>query len=314
MFLFNRFVECQLEKGEESGRLHWQGVIKMEYAVTLKRIKEILKTHGGHFENMRGTFAQAIAYVRKEESQEKDAEGERIFFQYGIEPVTSDEKQGWHDVMQAGSYSEAVEIVKDNMPRDFVLYKEKIQQNMSKLFEEKVEPKFDLKRFLVPPIGVNLLQRFSIIMSGDAGIGKTNFALAHFDRPLLVRHLDRCADINWADYDGVIFDDVDLSRLPATELIHLFDLDFTSEIHVRYKVAVIPPKFPRIFTTNIRTKGEMFDHITNAAQKDAIYRRVSWHRYQNKMFSDPDDDVEFIAAENYDRDIVAVPVDLNVTD
>lgn len=87
-----------------------------------------------------------------------------------------------------------------------------------------------------------------VIFCGPTGIGKTEFALAHFENPLLVRHVDDLKRLN--GHDGIIFDDMSFLQWPDTSQIHLCDWTRGSSINCRYANAYIPAKVPRIFTTN----------------------------------------------------------------
>lgn len=88
-----------------------------------------------------------------------------------------------------------------------------------------------------------------IIIIGDSGIGKTEFAKAHFQNPLIVSHMDDLAELN-EDFDGIIFDDMDFKHIPRTAQIHICDVSMTRSIHIRYGLATIPKKMKRVITCN----------------------------------------------------------------
>lgn len=88
-----------------------------------------------------------------------------------------------------------------------------------------------------------------VIYWGETGIGKTEFALAQFKKPLMVRHIDDLGQLEPTVHDGIVFDDMSFRHMPRTAQIHLIDAR-SSSIHIRYTTATIPDKFPRIFTTN----------------------------------------------------------------
>ena len=77
------------------------------------------------------------------------------------------------------------------------------------------------------------------------GIGKSNFDLSHFSRPLHVtcrQDFDKC--------DGVVIDDVVLHNRDPEEVIQLIDLQFTTSINVKYGMGILKAGFPRITYTN----------------------------------------------------------------
>ena len=67
------------------------------------------------------------------------------------------------------------------------------------------EPKWTLDDFARPPL--RGLDQRAVLLPGDAGIGKTCFAMAHFQRPYVLKTLDQLKDIP-GDCDGLIFDDM----------------------------------------------------------------------------------------------------------
>ena len=90
----------------------------------------------------------------------------------------------------------------------------------------------------------------SHILWGESGVGKTSFALAHFDNPLLVSHMDDLLKFDATVHDGIVFDDMDFNHMPRTAQIHLVDQDHARSLHCRYRVAHIPRSTRKIMTTN----------------------------------------------------------------
>ena len=105
------------------------------------------------------------------------------------------------------------------------------------------------------------------ILWGATGIGKTQFAMAHFTNPLVVRHMDTLLELT-EEHDGIVFDDMHFKHLPRATQIYLVDWELDAQIHCRYRVARIPARTKRIFTTN--DEGGHCIDINDAA----ILRRV----------------------------------------
>lgn len=99
----------------------------------------------------------------------------------------------------------------------------------------------------------------SLIFHGEAECGKTEFAKCHFDRFLLIRHMDALAAYDPSLYDGIIFDDMSFKHLPRTAQIHIVDVDNDSDIHIRYSTVFIPAGTKKIFTTNDMTFFDLED-------------------------------------------------------
>lgn len=116
------------------------------------------------------------------------------------------------------------------------------------------------------PLEFSVKKGFSFILIGLPGCGKSQYAMAHFKKPLWVNHMDDLGDFSDKLYDGIIFDDMDFLHLPRTTQIHLVDWAQPRNIHIRYKVAKIPKHTPKIFTCN-----DMCMDIDD----EAILRRVT---------------------------------------
>lgn len=90
----------------------------------------------------------------------------------------------------------------------------------------------------------------STLVMGPAGTGKTCWAKLMAPKPaLFVRHLD-CLQHLTQRHKSVIFDDLDYSHLPPSTQKFLVDTTDIQAIHIRYRVATIPPGIVKIFTAN----------------------------------------------------------------
>jgi hypothetical protein len=112
---------------------------------------------------------------------------------------------------------------------------------------------------------------YNWLLYGDAGTGKTNFALSHFENPVLVSHIDDLKKIN-DETDGIVFDDMAFNKYPHGSIIHLLDRDMERSIHSRYFNATIPANIPKIFTSN---RDDIFipEGDLNEEQMKALKRR-----------------------------------------
>lgn len=139
---------------------------------------------------------------------------------------------------------------------------------------------FKLSDFTKPPLDLSIAH----VLRGKSHIGKTEFALAHFRYPVLVRRIEDLKNISLRT-DGVVFDDIRFTHpdntkklnLTSEETVHLLDMNHASSTEARYKDAEIPAKMPRIFTTN-RSCTSAFDHIfpppETPAHQEAYDNRV----------------------------------------
>lgn len=131
-------------------------------------------------------------------------------------------------------------------PKAMIKYHKGAYEMMTVMNKPETKIRFKLKEFK-PWIPITEWDK-SIILIGDSGIGKTEFAKAHFKKPLMVSHID---DLRLLDtHDGIIFDDMDFKHWPRTSQIHITDIDENRSINVKYGTALIPAESKKIFTCN----------------------------------------------------------------
>lgn len=140
---------------------------------------------------------------------------------------------------------------------------------------------FTTDSFNVPMLDVSSKP---IVLHGKSNTGKTSFAVAHFQRPLLCSTLDTLKAFKAGVHDGIVFDDVDCSKLSPEAAIQLLDVAHTRHIQLRYAPAVIPAGTPRIFTTNVKPK-KLFPHSDCRHQRHALKRRYVAVKVKAKLFT-----------------------------
>ena len=123
----------------------------------------------------------------------------------------------------------------------------------------------------------------SWLIHGVSHTGKTQYALAHFQKPLLVRHIDKLKEFDQDIHDGIVFDDMCFKHLHAQAIIHLLDTDNDSQIHCRFNVAEIPEGTKKIFVSN---RDDIFipKDLINEEEKTAIERRYYTIHILGKLF------------------------------
>lgn len=109
----------------------------------------------------------------------------------------------------------------------------------------------------------------SIVLWGSTGIGKTEYALQHFNNALFVTQKDALKRFNPEQHDGIVFDDMNFSHLHREEQIHITDMTKSRDLHCRNDDAVIPAYTRKIFTTN-NPGGAIFE-----LDDPAIRRRLN---------------------------------------
>ena len=235
------------EVGEKTNTPHLQGHIIFKRTYRLSALKKI---------NERAHWEPA-----KCEDFNYETKGDNIF-------MKDNRKQGHRtdldDVADAIKQGQSIKEIASNHTSSFIKYHKGIERTHEILVTEVEGAEYDITS-CEDHLGVGKLDGIkSAIILGKSGCGKTQFALAHFKRPLMVRHIDDLKKFN-SEYDGIVFDDMDFRHMPRTSQIHLVDWDNNSSIHCRYANAKIPKHTKKIFTCNIYP----FD------DDPAIARRVS---------------------------------------
>lgn len=88
------------------------------------------------------------------------------------------------------------------------------------------------------------------VIVGPPGCGKTQYALAHFENPLFVRHKQNLGNFVPGVHDGIVFDDMSFKHWPEDAQKHVTDWDEPSDIEIKYSVARIPCNTRKVMTCN----------------------------------------------------------------
>jgi len=266
------YVEGQLELSTSNQSQHWQLYAEATVSGSLTQWKTVFGKHC-HVETRRGTLEQALQYVRKQESR---LHGPNTTLLYGElhqqKHTTPDRNKTYQTALAQPTYNQAMDFLKTEVPRDFVIYNTQISNCLKTVFAPKFTPPTGLN-WIVNFIPNEILSTKAVFITGCAGSGKTTWALSHFKLPILISHIDDLKRFNPAIHDGLVFDDMTFQHWPPTSCIHICDMDFDRSINVKYGTANIPRLTKRIFTTNVPIESFFSDKCTDE-QWNAIYRRV----------------------------------------
>lgn len=249
---------------------HWQGYATFNKPMSMIQLKKL--NHRIHWEKAKGTPYQNKVYCSKDGD----------FQEYGVipnAPGPSHKKQTkdpYHKVLAADNAQDAIERVKAKRPRDYALHGEAIERNLKRHKPMSFSSKHSMDDFLRGPLPLNL----PTLLYGPSNTGKTQFALAHFQKPLLVSHIDDLKMFN--NHDGIVFDDISFLHWPPTSVIHLLDQDCPRSINVKYGTTVIPANTKKIFTFNL--PNPFYTEQCPEYQQDAINRRYEGVNIINKLY------------------------------
>lgn len=242
------------EIGEEKKTPHLQGFIGFKGHKRAAAVKKMHPT--AHWELARAK--DASMYPLKKDSE----------VIININNKQQGKRSDIHNLIEAVEKGATMEDLWQDHKAAMIKYHKGVEEGMKQWKKRKVEIKFKLEDFCEPPLDLKM----PTVLHGTPGIGKTQFALAHFKNPLVVSHMDDLLFFT-SEHDGIIFDDMDFKHLPRSTRINLVDNELDRSIHVRYKVARIPAFTKKIFTTN-NYGGNIFKPDDNPAD-EAIDRRIT---------------------------------------
>lgn len=243
-----------------TGKKHLQGFMILLNAKAMTAVKTWIGLSRIHLEKSLGTVEQNRAYCQKDgDFVEK---GDPV--EQGKRGDLDDFKAAMDDGMDEQQLANEHFKVWAKYPGLVKRYKN-IQR-------ESAKPVYDLASFDWSDSFMDYDWNKSLILYGEPGIGKTEFAKALIGEGfLLVSHLDQLGHFLPEKHTGIVFDDMSFRHLPRESQIHLVDTENERAIHIRYGVGIIPAGTKKVFTTNI--------HGGNIVDLDdgAIKRRVSIH-------------------------------------
>lgn len=253
---WDKFVYiCFQKEVGASGTPHLQGYIQLSTRVRFTQVKDKL---GGraHLEDSRGSDQDNYIYCSKEGGQEFTEIGERI--EMGRKKRKRDDED----------YSDLITYIKEGHTERQIIerFPELCVKNMSSV-------KYIMGLYKKKPLTIyngpwlwTLPELFTwdktLILVGDSGIGKTEWAKSLMINPLFVTHIDDLKRFDCNEHGGIIFDDMSFTQIPRTAAIHLVDNDNPRSIHIRYGRAEIPQGTKKIITSNLH---EIFPEDTTGA-------------------------------------------------
>lgn len=117
----------------------------------------------------------------------------------------------------------------------------------------------DIKEFEMPEEVLdwktNLYDKKTLILFGPSGTGKTEFSKSVLKsmnlNTIFIRDTNAVKELDAGIKNpALLFDDVSLSNKTREQIIHILDLENTSQLRILYAITDIPSGTPRVFTTN----------------------------------------------------------------
>lgn len=228
------------EVGPKCGTPHLQGYMEFKQQVLQSTIKSKVSKKIICVER-KGTPEQNRKYTQKDGDFEEGGTISEQGHRSDLEAVA--------EMCKAGRT--LLEIA-DDYPTQIIRYHKGIERLIGLYAVRDGAPEYDLtsccERLGVSPLTWDA--GTSHVVCGPSGIGKTEYAKAHFRNALFVSHMDDLKEFNWLKYDGIVFDDMDFTHLPRTAQIHVTDWCHDRSIHARFFCSLIPRHTRKIFCCN----------------------------------------------------------------
>lgn len=250
----------------EDGNIHTHVVMLLQRSIDVQ--SERFFDYMGHHPNVKPPsnndhWRNQIAYVDKEDPE---------VYCFGEIPIEKTKDELFADACEYVKNCKSLKQMYAMSPHlKIISSKVSFFENFWKTQHTKMSVK---ARFQITSFRLNPITDWSTswLIWGKARSGKTQFALAHFQNPLLIRHLDKLLEFDEDEHDGIVFDELSFTHWTGDHIIGLIDVDEPQQVNVRYKVADLPAKVKKIFCHN---NANIFipDKETSDDQMEGISRR-----------------------------------------
>lgn len=121
----------------------------------------------------------------------------------------------------------------------------------------------------------------AVVLIGPTGLGKTQWALAHFKNPVHIRDKNDYSRITECT-DGLVLDDLDQMHWQPLTLLKLVECETNVTMNIKYGSKIIPAGMPRFIISN---SWELFWPKNFRAESiEAVERRVVSYAINEKLF------------------------------
>lgn len=263
------YLTYGFEVGPECGTPHLHCYFILKKKKSLGGARKLVPKRAANFEFRKKPHAAAKTYCQKDGN----------FMEFGSEPNEPGSKRERRE--EDIDYDAVIDAIKDGVPlKEIVqMFPDVAFKGFSSLksIYTLFQPLFDFTRFYGPfqnhfPYGWDRSK--SLILIGNPGAGKTQWALNEFQNPMLLRNLNGLKAFDKNLFDGVVIDDIDFTNVSRSDMLNLLEVEQPCSLRVLYGIAFLPANVPRIFCLNPGFESLNLDD-------GAIRRRVNVIRIVN---------------------------------
>jgi len=258
------------EVGALCGTPHLQGYILFKSKKRIGAARALMPQRVADFKLRRKTHKEARNYCQKDGD----------FEEFGTDPYPGEgkAKRAESDI----DYDSVIAAIADGKPLKEITeeYPELALRSFASLkaVYGLFQPAFKFTRFNGPHgshFPYDWDRTKSLILIGEPGIGKTQWALCQFERPMLCRNLNALRAYDSNLFDGLVVDDCDFTGRPRSDILNILEVEQPCSFRVLYGVASVPAGVPRIFCFN--PGYEAIDFNDPAVRRRChIERIVNW--------------------------------------
>lgn len=260
-----------LEYGDKEKTPHWQILIVFRKAKRFSAIKKLIP------------HAKLLPSTRTDFSYK--CKGEIVFIKKGQPGLRTDLIKIYEDckTMDMNEIAHA-------HPDSFIRFHGGIQK-MHNLVNDKDD---DKSSYSIDQFTERLDMDFkgTHLVIGQAGSGKTQWALAHFKNPCLITSREDFGKFKRSIHDGIVIDDMDLvDHFKGQNLVNVLDFDCKRTINIKYGSATIPKHTKKIILHNDINKILKFEaqfmrrvFVTEVGNSNTCLPTSVLYKKINKLF------------------------------
>lgn len=186
--------------------------------------------------------------------------------------------QGAEDL---GSYEDAMNVIKEHDLSYFINNQKKLAAYFGNVYAMPDKALYSPEQFNIKLI--DFPENKTVIFVGPTRIGKTQFALAHFKSPIIIRGKQDWCRFQADTTDGVVLDDIAFRKWVPETLLHTMECETAYTQDVKYGAVRIPAGLKKIVCIN---SMETFwpENILDCT-KEAIEARIVIYQFDKPLYN-----------------------------